>query len=121
MPQYIDLPDGAGRLVIPGGRNLSGVRRARPYQVRNCYQLKPDEAKQVGNRCYICEHIADLYIEAGEAPDTGKEIVWRYTMFLCSWCVKIHDVDVTRVGGEPRMADVEATPPMFAGHPLWGP
>jgi hypothetical protein len=116
VPQYIELADGGGRLV--SGYNLPSVRRARPWQVRNCFALKPEEAKQIGHRCYICDHVADLYIEAGEAPDLGKEIVWRYTMFLCSWCVKIHDVEI-QMKHEETARDSEEAPKMVPMTPFW--
>lgn len=92
--------------------NLSTMRE--PQQVRQCFALTGNEAKEVGQRCYICDRRADHYVEAGETPHRSREVHWKYTMFLCGACIRTHSVDVKMWEAElATPVDSEATPEMF--------
>lgn len=117
---WLDLPDGAGRINSPVP-NLPRMRRAQPRQVRKCFSVSVEEAKIVNRRCYICERFADIYYESGEAPDVDRDVIWKYTMFLCSRCLKTYDIDLVPFGKETKEVepDPESTPAMHPGVPIW--
>lgn len=95
----------------------------RLLEKRHLFHLKPDEAQAQGRPCYLCNRLSDCYYEASRNDKQGQLTEWKYTMFLCTTCLRTHELDISSMAdleldvGSPPASGPSPTPDMM--YPLW--